>query len=307
MKHLLGETSAHEEEQVKQWIAQDPANLDYYNQLKKVWDTSAEIARVSAVDENKAWQKFASRVAEAKQSRNPFSWMKIAASIVLLTGLAVLAYFIFDRPNVKELTVTSQQTVLNDTLPDGSVVTLNKQASIMYPSKFTKNKRAINLKGEAFFNVTPDKKKPFIITANDVEITVVGTSFNVKTDSISTEVIVETGIVRVTKNGKTVELKAGERIQLTDNNNAVQKQEVKDHLYNYYRTKEFVCDDTPLWKLVEVINEAYGTNIIIGRNEIRDMQINTTFNNESLEQVLEVIRITFGIKVTRTGDQIILE
>ena len=80
-----------------------------------------------------------------------------------------------------------------------------------------------------------------------------------------------------------------------------------DQLYRYYRTKEFVCEDTPLWKLVEVINEAYQSQLVIGNPALRDMPITTTFYNESLEQVLDVISITFNIKVERTGKTIILK
>jgi ferric-dicitrate binding protein FerR (iron transport regulator) len=85
------------------------------------------------------------------------------------------------------------------------------------------------------------------------------------------------------------------------------KDEVSDQLYKYYRTKEFVCDETPLWKLVDVINEAYNSHIVIGSPALRDMTLTTTFNNESLEQVLNVISITFNIKIIREGDAIILQ
>ena len=96
---------------------------------------------------------------------------------------------------------------MNDTLPDGSFVTLNKNSSIHYPKKFPGRKRNIELKGEAFFTVTPDKEKPFVISVNDVTVTVVGTSFNIKSVSGKTQVVVESGIVQVTKNNKTIELK----------------------------------------------------------------------------------------------------
>jgi len=193
-------------------------------------------------------------------------------------------------------------------LSDGSVITLNKKSTITYPSKFKGNTRSIALKGEAFFNVAPDKKKPFIISVNDVQVTVVGTSFNIKSENGNTEVIVESGIVRVTQSGKTVELLAGEKIVMSSNDSIATKEAVNDKLYNYYRTKEFVCDDTPLWKLVQVVNEAYDAKIIIGRKELNDKRLTTTFNNESLEQVLEVIRLTFDITITKKEDgQIILE
>ena len=67
----------------------------------------------------------------------------------------------------------------------------------------------------------------------------------------------------------------------------MKKEQVTDKLYNYYRTKQFVCDDTPLWKLVEVVNEAYNSNILIGDPAIRNLTITTTFDNESLDQVLQ--------------------
>jgi transmembrane sensor len=187
------------------------------------------------------------------------------------------------------------------------MVTLNKRSLLSYPEKFKGNKREVVLKGEAFFNVSPDKKKPFIIYTGETEITVVGTSFNVKSIEGTIEVVVETGIVRVTKNGQTVELNAGERTTITPQVNTPVKEAVTDKLYNYYRTREFVCDDTPLWKLVEVINEAYDVNIVIKNEDLRNQSITSPFYNESLEQVLNVISETFKLKVTYKDNQIILE
>lgn len=314
MKQLLGETNAAEQQLVQQWMSEDPANQAYYDQLKRIWESSLQLADVSTVDTDKAWEKFQQRINKNEKSkiteqRSRFAWMKVAATVILLVSLGWLGYNVFntDAP-VKELLVQTQQQVVNDTLSDGSVVVLNKNSSISYPSKFKGDKRKVNLKGEAFFNVTPDKQKPFVIDVNDVEVTVVGTSFNIKSQNDKTEVVVETGIVRVTKNGQTVELKAGEKILIAAADTVMaEKQVVSDQLYNYYRTKEFVCDDTPLWKLVDVLNQAYGANIVIGRAELKNLPMNTTFVNESLDQVLEVIRLTFSIKVTKTSDKIILE
>jgi len=290
---------------VKQWLADD-ANLAYYNQLKKIWDDSRQLALASTVDESRAWQKFHQRIHPAPVRRTSFGWMRIAASVIIIVGLGLLAYRVFND-RTKEITVVAQKTVLNDTLPDRSVVTVNKGSSISYLSKFKGETRQVSLKGEAFFNVTPNKKKPFIISVNDVQITVVGTSFNVKTVNGNTDVVVETGIVKVTRAGKTVELKANEEVVVNAKDSALTKEKVSDQLYKYYRTKEFICDDTPLWKLVEVINEAYNSHVVIGDPALKDMGITTTFNNESLEQVLNVISLTLNIKIIKEGDTIILQ
>ena len=313
MKHLLGETSPEEDQAVQRWQEEDASHRDYYRQLQQIWDSSKAIAASSSIDENKAWANFQQRIAKGNTGspvikQNNFSWMKVAAAVILLIGISVAAYFILNKETpVKELIAQTQQNVLIDTLSDGSVVTLNKKSSITYPNKFKGSTRPIALKGEAFFNVAPDKKKPFIITINDVQVTVVGTSFNVKNENGKTEVIVETGIVRVTKNGRTTELIAGEKLVINDRDSGVVKEELTDKLYNYYRSKEFVCDDTPLWKLVEVLNEAYNSKIVIGRKELSNLRINTTFNNESLDKVLEVIHLTFDITVVKKDGQIILQ
>jgi ferric-dicitrate binding protein FerR (iron transport regulator) len=290
---------------VKQWLADD-VNLAYYNQLKKVWDDSRQLALTSAIDGNRAWQKFQQRIHPAPVRRTSFGWMRIAASVIIIVGLGLLAYWEFND-RTKEMTVVAQKTVLNDTLPDGSVVTVNKGSSISYLSTFKGETRQVSLKGEAFFHVTPNKKKPFIISVNDVQITVVGTSFNVKTINGNTDVVVETGIVKVTRAGKTVELKANEEVIVNTKDSALTKEKVSDQLYKYYRTKEFVCDDTPLWKLVDVINEAYNSHIVIGNPALKDMSITTTFNNESLEQVLNVVSLTLNIRIVKEGDTIILQ
>ena len=313
MKYLLGEASPEEKQEVNEWMSKNAANKETYLQLQKIWDNSKKLAANSTVDADKAWERFQKRVGGQNQAPkilkpSRFSWMRIAASVILIAGVGILAYFMINNNGSKEMVAQTGQNVLVDTLPDGSVITLNKRSAITYPSKFKGNSRTIALKGEAFFTVAPDKKKPFIISVNDVQVTVVGTSFNIKSENGNTEVVVETGIVRVTRAGKTVELNAGEKIVMDANDSNTIKEKVTDKLYNYYRSKVFVCDDTPLWKLVQVINEAYDVNIIIGRKELRDGKLNTTFNNESLDQILEVIRLSFDdITITKKDGQIILE
>jgi len=313
VKHLLGEASPEEEQAVIEWMKENETHQQYYNQFKKIWDSSKELAAVSNVDVNRAWERFQNRISgkhePAKILKPRFSWLRIAASVILIAGLGIAAFILVNKNTMpKEMVAQTGQNVLVDTLSDGSVITLNKRSTITYPSKFKGNTRAIALKGEAFFNVAPDKKKPFIISVNDVQVTVVGTSFNIKSENGNTEVVVETGIVRVTRSGKTVELNAGEKVVMHADDSIASKEAVDEKLYNYYRTKEFVCDETPLWKLVQVLNEAYDAKIIIGRKELNDKKITTIFYNESLEKILEVIHLTFDITVIKKEDgQIILQ
>lgn len=322
VKYLLEEASPEERQQVSTWISDKKENQQYFEQFKTIWDAAQTLAATTEVDEDKAWQKFQHRIKENDYAKNTnyrnetneaasspsvkSVFSRIAASIILIAGIGLFGYLLVNKNQVQQLALNSGNEVKIDTLSDGSIITLNKASSLSYPSKFKGDKRAVALKGEAFFNITPDKKKPFIISVDSIEVTVVGTSFNIKAEKESTEIIVETGIVRVATSGQSVELRAGEKI-VFNAGGTIAKEKISDKLYNYYRSKEFVCDNTPLWKLVEVIKQAYQTDIVIGREELRHLPMNATFNNESLEQVLKVISLTFDIKVTKEENRIILE
>ena len=89
------------------------------------------------------------------------------------------------------------------TLPDGSTVYMNAGARLSYSKQFGRKNREVQLTGEAFFDVTPDKKRPFSISAGNAVIRVLGTSFNVNSSNKENqvEVYVSTGIVELSESG----------------------------------------------------------------------------------------------------------
>jgi len=309
VKYLLGEATVDEIALVDAWLVAATENRAYFNQFREIWDQSKALAVTSTADENAAWQLFQNRIhikPAVVKPLNRFVWMRIAALLILLAGAGWLVYFEFREKPAQLVTAQAANVVRIDTLPDGSVVTLNKNSSITYPEKFKTDTRSVTLKGEAFFNVTPNKNKPFQIQVNDVSIKVVGTSFNVRSENGSTEVIVATGVVQVQRGSKTVTLRPNEKTAIQPQDSVLVKTTETTHLYNYYQSNEFVCDNTPLWKLVAVLNKAYSAHIVIGKEELRNLPLTTTFPNESLDQILQVISLTFNIKVQRTSTAIIL-
>lgn len=311
VKQLLGEATAAEQAEVAAWLGQSEANRKHYGQLQLIWDNSKQLAAKSTVDTDACWTKFKNRIAADEQPATKTiplaprgnNWMRAAASLVVLVGLGWLTYFMMMGSTT---TYMADGVVMTKTLPDGTVVTLNKGSEIAFNSRFNGDTRSVTLKGEAFFDVTPDKSKPFVITADNAEIKVVGTSFNVKSSSAKTEVIVETGIVEVSKKKNMVTLKPKEKAIVLQSSAAPVVEAVDDVLYNYYRTKELVCNNTPLWRLVAVLNDAYNTNITIGDKRLNDLAITTTFKNESLDGVLNTISATLNVKVEKNGNNIVL-
>lgn len=312
VKYLAGEADGEERAAVQSWIDLHPGNESYFRQLKTIWEKSEVLALNSDTDENAAWERFRNKVIVkngAKTIRPLSFWIRMAAIIVLAGTAGIIALSVYLRSGTVSLVhVQSRQQTLSDTLPDGSVVTMNRNSEISYPSRFTGAKRDVTLNGEAFFNVTADKAHPFTIRVNNnVTVTVIGTSFNIKSRSGKTEVIVETGVVQVAKHNDRVELKAGEKV-VAGEKGTLAKGRNTSTLYHSYSDRVFICRDTPLPEFIEAVNDAYNADIVIMNDDLRSLRIHNIFKNDSLETILSVIGETFNnkIKIEREGHKIIL-
>lgn len=314
VKYLLQETTPAEIRTVEAWITAAPANHRYFEHFKLIWDKSRELAKQSTVDEEAAWQRFRQRVQQPAGTGKLITmkprrrqWL-IAASTIGVAALAALFYLLGDNaPTGNPVVLTASHNSQVDTLPDGSVITLNKHSSLSYAQAYNQKNRTVTLQGEAFFKVQPDKNKPFVVTVNGIRVTVTGTSFNIKALGGNTEVIVETGSVQVSNNKETIALTPKEKVTIVHPDSTLVTEKVTDQLYSYYRDKVFVCDNTPLWKLVQVLNEAYDAHIVIASTDIRQLPLTATYDNESLDRVLDLVAQSLNITVTHENNRIILK
>ena len=320
VKYLLGETSPDDNARVEAWLAADPANRHFYNHFQLIWRESRHLYdNFNATDEqtDAAWQKFRQRVQRPTHLQavkgasdpgqrpvriNRSTWTRVAAVFLLVASITSILYL---TRNAADRQFAATTTPLTDTLPDGSLITLNKRSDISYPANF-KKQRTVRLQGEAFFKIAPDKEKPFKVYTDNVTITVLGTSFNVRNKENTTEIIVESGLIRVTDSLHDVIVHPSEKLILHKGESSLTKEGTTSQLYKYYRTKEFICDNTPLPQLAASLEEAYDVKIVIDPS-LRNLQINTIFRNQSLDQILNIIQETFGIRATRSGSQITLQ
>ncbi|MCE6991752.1 FecR family protein [Dyadobacter sp. CY323] len=316
VKSLLDEATLAEQIEINQWLSDSDDNQRYFEHFEMIWKQSRRLEARTKVDENAAWERFKTRTQTTKEEpkvlplypKRPLSILRIAAMLTLTVCAGWLAVMLFyNQKNPEQMVVRSGTRTLIDTLPDGSVVTLNKKSTLSYPANFTGDTRRVALTGEAFFEVTPNKEKPFIISVNDVTVKVVGTSFNVKENPKKTEVIVETGLVEVAKSQRMVKVRPMEKVTVSKSGAAFTKEETREEFHKYYRTGRLICDYTPLWRLTEILSESFDADIVIKNDSIRTMTINTTFEQKSLDSILSVISATLGVEVQHNGKQIILK
>ena len=313
VKYILDEASATERKTVEDWLKEAKENQKHFEHIEMIWQESNRLAAVSNIDENEAWQKFKNKIANSTSSHivafpkkaNRFSLKAVAALLVLMLG-ACITYFALNNKQAINV-VTATTNIATDTLPDGTVITLNKNSSISYPNNFEGNTRAVTLHGEAFFDVTPDKTKPFIIDVDGVAVTVVGTSFNIKSSNEETEIIVETGEVTVAKDKHIVTVLPQQQATVSKANGKPVVAATADELHNYYRTKEFVCNNTPLWKLIAALNSAYSANIVLENKSINNLPLTTTFKEDSLNEILNTVVQTFNLTIIQRDGKIILK
>ncbi len=265
-------------------------------------------------DADAAWNKFQNRIkdrnsadTENKKRYNSFYKLsKIAASVILILGLSVSVYVLFTSKST--INIQSENMIKTVTLPDGSAVTLNINSHLSYPEKFAENNRIVEFDGEAFFKISKNPQKPFIIKTDKARIKVLGTSFNVNTDKKKTEVVVKTGKVEF-KNILSIQnkvvLTSGEKGILSSGK--IVKVKNKNPNYLSWKTHFFTYENKKLKTIVSDINEAYRVNIIFKDADIGEIVTGkTSFNNYTVETIIEIICETHHLKSTGNGKNIIL-
>jgi len=311
VKYLSGEATPEEKEEVTRWIAADPSHKRYADDLQEMWNESGRLAPPTLPDASAAWQRFQQSGKVFARRKNSYPWRAVAAAVFLLaTGIGswwALTRKHTGREEIATLSIKTQSNVRTDTLPDGSRVTLNKFSSLLLPGKWGLGSRVARLTGEAFFQVVHEPSRPFTVEIGSITIRDAGTSFNVRSVNGATEVIVEDGAIVVSNSAFTVKATAGEKVVIPDNHRGFSKTAADDKLYQYYRTRKFVCHKTPLPEFVAALNEAYSVKVVLQGDAVRHLLLTATFDNDDLNSILSVVTQTFGLVAERKGDLIILK
>ncbi len=293
---------------VEDWISASTENEAYYHQLRDAWMNALYADDSSVFDADKAWERFLERELHAKRSRQ---WMRFAkvftasAAAVVLLLIGVFSFFqLHQRADIKTHNY-SQSEILE--LPDGSKVTLNESASLQYPEEFLASTREITIFGEAFFDVEPDREKPFIVKAGDYRIKVLGTRFNVREiRSDIFEVYVTEGKVAVYSAGNeegAVDLLPGDLIVLQPEASFDYKSAGRNYLS--WKTNELVFKNTSLDNVIRQLEGHYGQAIRVD-NKMTNHRLTARFKDKTLDEVLEIMQMIFDFEINQQQDTIYL-
>jgi transmembrane sensor len=298
-KHFNKETTPEEETLID---AFKKNNLQEYTLLKHLW-WSNEQAQIKDFDSNAAWAKL---VAKANNKRTKtislFTRIRRVAAIAILLIAGAFTIYLITKPNIPtELMVTINHTTKGEKiiLNDGSIVWLNRNAKLCYPEEFKGKTREVKLEGEAFFEVAKNPKKPFKIETSFSTVTVLGTTFNINTDSLQTNVSVATGKVNVksANSATSVTLLPNEMAVATKS--GLMKSQITNPNYLSWKTGVFQFEDTPLKDVVHDLNTFYNQKIVL-KTTNQEQLFSAHFDNAKLEDIIEILAITLTLNIQKT-------
>ncbi len=315
IRHLSGEATPKEEQLLSNWLIENELNQKQFNETKSAWELANDKLDPEAamIDVDDEWNKISSELnfeeknkLIALKPKTSFNWVKIAATILVLITLAG-GWYLLKQP--KETILVASNKIIENKMPDGSNITLKEKSSIAYDEEYNQQIRKVVLKGEAFFEVEPNKEKPFIVEAGKIIVKVLGTSFIVKNSEQNelSEVIVSEGTVLVynAKNKQdSVIITAGEKVSFREKSTTLKIDKNQDKNFMAWKTKNFTFDNTSLSEVVKTINHAFNANIILRNKNLSNCTWTVSLQNQSLESVLKVLEVTLNIKAKKTGKKI---
>lgn len=217
------------------------------------------------------------------------------AAAVALLCLSVWTAYLYMQP-VAMQTVSTLAETRTVNLPDGTSVTLNHYSTLKYPERFKTDNREVELNGEAYFEVSKDKKHPFIVQTEAVDVRVLGTQFNVDAyrDSPDVRTTLLTGSVAVSNksNSEHMILKPNEIAIYNKVEKKLTRKLLEDATDEIsWRHGEFIFDDVPLRDIARELSNSFGTTIQITDPTLQNYRISARFRNgEDLETILSVLQ-----------------
>lgn len=321
---MMGDGSIGDEKSaLESWKKEAQENIKALEDIRKISALSDTLKDYQDFNEEDAWSNFENTLSQLEQKEqtnktetpiislsedkkdkkdkisifNLKNLSRIAAVAVILIG----ALFVFNSQSsdiafAGKDYASSIDSPLNVNLVDGSNVTLDAGTRMR-----SKDERTVSMKGRAFFDVARDEDQQFKINLPVGEITVLGTEFTVVADDKHTEIFVEEGSVAYKFQGATYTLVAGEFIQVVDNN--VEKLQMRDDNYTSWKNKRLLFNDNTMSEVVEALSRHFGKVVELNDAKLfKNCNVKATFDNSSLEDILNEFSTTHGLKYEVRGD-----
>jgi ferric-dicitrate binding protein FerR (iron transport regulator) len=309
-KYLAKTADTDEIVAIEKWLITSNENNTYFLQLKNIWELSDKTIQLSDISTDKALKKVLDRIGKATASHSLWYYWKRIAAVLVITFLTAITikFFLGLKTDYNREVVYNEVYATFGTrsalkLADGSLVWLNSGSSLKYPDKFIRSERQVILKGEAYFEVHSDKKHPFIVQTSVMTVKATGTKFSVSAfaNDRNAEVTLLHGNVSVTsqtgakKDEVISEMKPNQHLVLDTMSGKIELNNVDGYKYIAWKDGKLVFRNEPFNLVIKKISQLYKVDIELKGNELQDYRYRATFEDESLSEILKLLKLSSPI------------
>lgn len=307
---------------LNEWLKEEE-NVAYYCQLEEIWHSGKSLPK-EVID--KGWQLLSEEIDVHSKKVQPFiipvkkrksRWLRYVAAVftgVLIASVVWMSLSDISKESQQHILV--QNVVYNKTgvqsvvLPDYSEVWMNEDTRITYPEKFTGETRRVALDGKAYFDISKDPEKPFIVQIGDVEIKVTGTEFFVESgmEEESLVTLISGAVSLNYKNRKgesqSTSLTPGEQIRINRLNGSVEIENVDTGYYIAWKDGTYRFTDEPLEKIAALLAKRFDLDIHIAPSLRNKRFTGRVMPGENVEDILESIGKSYPVNYRISGKDI---
>ncbi|MCE7055218.1 FecR domain-containing protein [Algoriphagus sp. AGSA1] len=318
-KYLLEQLSTEEVSEFEKKLRDDAQFAQEYRCFLGQLDNTFGSKGFNSADKNSAWQKVITGIYIPSSGVKPitqrsWSWGR-AASVTIIMCLGLLAFWLYRASPEKGIEMVTKSTVEGQkatiTLADGTTVRLNSSSSVSYPVEFSDSTRKIMLSGEAFFEVTSDKSRPFIISSGQLETKVLGTSFNIRSfpDEKRQEVAVKSGTVQVAfpvQLSDPVNLQVGDVVIYDNASSTMELEKVDPESIALWTQGYIYFENETLGQVLKSLSRWYGVEFSVEDPRILNCRVTLKQRDETLKNILEILKYASYVEYEFNENQMII-
>ena len=311
---LKGELDAAQAAAVEAWYDRSAANRRMLGQVYYILYVSDRINDAAGIDVERSLRQFKRRMHAGRRISLRRSAVRIAAAAVIAAVLLAggLTTVLLSKRLAQPVTVVTQLGELSQVvLPDGTKVWLNSSSSVEYVAPFFSRQRRVKMEGEAYFEVEHDRRAPFVVSTNGLDIEVLGTRFNIRNDDNEhrvTTVLLE-GAVKAYASGReqaSVRLHPAQQLVFDTRTHAMRLTDCPsaERSINWIDGR-FCFEHDTFGEIVAELKRYYNVDIRFMDNRLRDMRFSGNFRVEDgIYHIMSVLQLTYKFNYRIAGNDI---
>jgi len=317
-KFFAGELTPEEKKTLLASFHADEEQLDEAAKLKNSW-VAAQLTYAPADREiaQEGWEKFRANI--NRQKYRYLSWWRVAAAAVLTGVIFAASFYAGYSVRKAEPMVTAYHTLsipagqyAQLTLSDGSEIWLNSRSKLVYPERFTSATREIQLEGEGLFKVASNKKQPFVVKTETMDVIATGTQFNVLAypDDNAVAITLIEGVVKLNSNANGIDYqtKIGQLTVYDKSKNHISAQDINTDTQISWIYGEYQFKETTLEEITRRLERIYNVVFVFQNEALKQKQFTGTFyNHQSIETILQLIMTSGKMQYTIERDTVYIK